>query len=124
MINDEMGSVHAGRTSGTVDPAVAFRRNNCYGMEKSYLGEILGTDSRQEAPKKLGRKEDILSSSSTLVTSLCLSLLVKSTRSLLPEPNCDFHSSSHRQHHKTEYKRVGFKLRDNSITCPALKNFC
>ena len=68
VINDEMGSVHPGRTSGTLDPAVAFRRNNCYGMKKSYLGEILGTENRQEAPKKLGRKEDILSSSSTLVT--------------------------------------------------------
>lgn len=85
---------------------------------KSRAGNREQTGSPQEA-----REEVHLFFLSRLVISLCLSLLVKSTRSLLAEPECDFHSSSHRQHHKAEYKRVGFKLRDNSITCPELKNF-
>lgn len=58
MIDDETGSAHAGRTRGTLDPAVALRRNNCNGMEKSRLGEATGnreqTGSPQEAREEGG----------------------------------------------------------------------
>ena len=121
MANDEMCSVHAGRTNGTLDPLFALRRNNCYGMKKSCLGETTGNREQTGSPQEAREEEVHLFFLSRLVISLCLSLLVKSTRSLLAERECDFHSSSHRQHHKAEYKRVGFKLRDSSITCPELK---
>lgn len=58
MANDEMRSVHAERTNGTLDPAVALRRNNCYGMKKSCLGDTTGNREQTGSPQE-AREEEV-----------------------------------------------------------------
>lgn len=98
---DETGSFHTERTNGTLDPAVALGRNNCYGV--NCLGDTTGNREQKGSPLEAGRNEDIPSSSSRLAVSFWHRHWWSLTWSQLTQPKCGLHSPSPSRQYKTEY---------------------
>lgn len=110
-----MGSVHAGRTNCTLDPATAMRRNNCYGGEgKNYcLGCPTGNRKQKGSPWAAGRKN--IPPSSSHIASLSVAPYWWSlTWSQLAKPKY-WHSPCPSQHHEAKYRRMGLKPKDSNL---------